>query len=294
MGTKISALVAGSTLSGSEPIPAVQSGVTVATTPALIGSYIGGAGHGLIATPWDIMGFQPERISANVLRIYPGYLTNGSNTPADVMVSHANIDINLTVNGANGLDTGTITTGQGYYIYIIKHLTTGTVAAIASTAIAYAGVTYPSGYGIALVRKLPFGFIYMSSGIPSFHLSNWPMPTVWLDDWDSGGTWDVVFNTDVSNVYTDFDCSAFVPDNSRLVWLQCELRQNGGAGDLYLQVYGNNAINKKVLSVNNANEVAMTVVPYRLNSTRHGLWKTTTTNVRAFIRPIGYEMTEFA
>ncbi len=66
----------------------------------------------------------------------------------------------ITVSGANGLDTGTEAVSTFYYIYLIYNSTTDTKGALLSTQSYFGNVTMPSGYDY-LVRV---GAVYNDSG----------------------------------------------------------------------------------------------------------------------------------
>lgn len=103
-GTKIDALPAGTTLGGTEPIPAVQSATTVRTTPAAIATYTTGV-----------------LTSANVISKWSGTCNSGVFLRGDGACSNTLAALTLTtlsgVTGVTGgavhLQAGTATAGTG-------------------------------------------------------------------------------------------------------------------------------------------------------------------------------------
>jgi len=74
--------------------------------------------------------------------IRSGISSDSDNTYA--MTNSGEITVNITVSGVNGLDTGSEAANTWYFIYLIKNLTTGTVAGLLSTS--STSPTMPSGY----------------------------------------------------------------------------------------------------------------------------------------------------
>jgi hypothetical protein len=182
-----------------------------------------------------ISGFEPEKYSTNQLIISRGWCASSDGNYFAQLTSE--IMINLLSTGLNGLDTGVITNGYDYFVYIVKNETTGEVGAVASHAKFYGDVVVPSGF--TLYRKLRFGFVYNSSrdGIPDYHLSAWPMPIIRLTDAETSGLYSVLGNG-ASSAWTDVNLSGFLPDNARMAYVQCVTTSQGTAGSAYLRSFG--------------------------------------------------------
>jgi hypothetical protein len=83
-------------------------------------------------------------------------LKNSSGNPH--LASGVNVTADITVSGANGLDTGSEAVSTWYYIWVIAK-TDGTLGALLSTATAIGSLTLPSGYVYAAL----VGQVYNSS-----------------------------------------------------------------------------------------------------------------------------------
>lgn len=185
--------------------------------------------------PLALSGFDPGKLSTNELILYPGWCASYNGESFAQLTSQIIID--LTSNGVNGLDTGTVTNGYDYFVYIVKNETTGDVGAVASHAKFYGEVVVPSGY--TMYRKLRFGFVYNSArdGIPDFHLSAWPTPIIRLTGAETTSDYNVL-NVGSSSSFVDFSLSGFIPDNARMAYIQCITSSSGGAGSAYLRSFG--------------------------------------------------------
>lgn len=97
---------------------------------------------------------------ANTISITADAVTLFNSTNNGYGVSSASLTLNMATTGANGLDSGSVTT-QGYYYFVIYNPTTGTTASLASAGLS---PTMPSGY----TYKRRIGWLNYNSGITTF------------------------------------------------------------------------------------------------------------------------------
>lgn len=235
-------------------------------------------------------GLRPDRFSDTIIRVQPGACADGSVVPSDIMVLTAALDINLTTTGLNALDTGTITLGTDYFIYMLKNPTTGQVGAVISEQIATSLVTKPAGF--TLIRKLPWGFIYRaggSTGIPTFHLSHWSHPTTFYTDMDDSAGWAALVGGTATTL-TTVDLSSFIPDNAR--WIHLMVRLQGTVdGKAYLRTSGSGGNGKPAGEIK-ANGVDVVYLSVRVTSAAAVSYRVTSANCSVSIYVVGYDQTE--
>lgn len=244
--TPISLLPDPITTALTDKFPIARSGTTYGPTLAEAAKTIIASGN----LYQYINGFEPDKLSTNVLNINPGSCV--SDNGLAIVSTSSLFAINMATTGVNGLDTGAPVNGTGYYVYLIRNNTTGAVAGVISTSITYGGVVVPAGYTIH--RKLRFGFIYHSvnwDGIPDFHLTNWPMPFIRLTQAETIITWRAL-NLGVAAVWTDVDLTPWVPDNARIAYVQSRVTPGAGAGSAYIRSYGAQATGLLVGSASSA------------------------------------------
>lgn len=194
--------------------------------------------HGLVAeieveyTPQDtqpdmsyrryLMGCEPEIVNDNTLRIFQGSWVTSTASPQEIY-SNGYIDIDLTKTGLNCLDTGAMTIGQDYFVYLLRNPTSGNIGAVVSKEISITGVTKPAGY--TQIRKLPWGFVWRGALEP-MHIDGWPTPFT---------RWHFAQQTNDYAAITDgealtggsFNLSGFLPDSSRLAYLNIKVTGSG-------------------------------------------------------------------
>lgn len=235
----LKANLASPTFTGTPTAPTATAGTntTQLATTAFVTTAVGTSG---IVSPWEISGLEPTRYSSAVILVAPGGAANSYNDPTEMLRLTSNTLVDLTVNGLNGLDTGTITNYDEIYLYLIKHLTTGVVGIVASKSISYGGVTYPSGYSSAKARKLPWGIVYRSGGLPSFHYTH--RKTMFTEpDVEGGFFWpDGAYNVDTAGSWTTIDLkpssgTKIIPDNSRYVYLWVRTDYVSASGRSYIR-----------------------------------------------------------
>jgi hypothetical protein len=169
-GTVTSVTVGGTSITTSGTLPAVAYDAAQSLTSTQqdqarknIGEFSGGGYANLFAAP---TGANTMNITADAVALF-----NGSGNMFGA--TSVSLTLNVSTSGANGLDTGTIATGQ-YHYFVVYNPTTGTVAALAS--LSATAPTMPSGY----TYKRRSGWIYYSGGITNFVQRNakftWAVP----------------------------------------------------------------------------------------------------------------------
>lgn len=235
-----------------------------------------------------ISGFEPEKYSTNQLIISRGWCASSDGNSFAQLTTE--IMLNLTTTGLNGLDTGVITNGYDYFVYIVKNETTGEVGAVVSHAKFYGDVVVPSGF--TLYRKLRFGFVYNTArdGIPDYHLSAWPMPIIRLTGAETTANYNVLANG-ASSLFADVSLAQFIPDNARMAYIECITSSVGSAGSAYLRSFGGQATGLIVGSSTPADVQDRMCLTMRVTSDIKLQYKVIG-GARLSIYVLGYEMTE--
>jgi len=137
-----------------------------------------------------------EYLSTDVVRITEGIV--GTDDGEALMEVTSNIDVDISGNGANGLDTGSVSNDTWYYLFLILNPTSGTVAGLFS--LSDTAPTMPSGY---TKKRLVSVLRYFTADFLNFKQYNcrvfYPGPQTVL----SGGG---------STSRTQIDISNYVPD----------------------------------------------------------------------------------
>jgi hypothetical protein len=239
-----------------------------------------------------LFGLEPNKLSTNVIRMNPGSI--GEYYGNDRLDFSTTTDIDLTTNGLNGLDTGSLSNGDGVYIYVIYNYSTGNQGFIASQSIISSGVNLPSGY--VIYRKMPFGFIYNAAnwdGIPAFHLTNWPSPTVRFTDAESSGAWNALA-AGSATTWTDVDLTPWVPDNARMVTLNIQIRyqSDGSTSSAYIRSATSQTTGVLVGSVDSSSHYINQTIDIRTTSVRRIQYQNVGSGARVYIYVLGYSNTE--
>lgn len=166
-----------------------------------------------------IVGCVPSYGSASAVAVSVGYATDS--TGVDVLKVSSPLSISLASSGANGLDTGTEASNTWYYVYLIKNVTTGTVAGLLSTVneSVSGSITLPTDY--TLKRQLPIAVRNnASSNIIPFQLSTgWPNKPTFIYNEVTGYYLSIgsnnVLNGGTATTETSVDCSSLIPPISR-------------------------------------------------------------------------------
>lgn len=235
-----------------------------------------------------LSGFEPEKYDTNHLIISRGWCASADGMSFAQLTTEIMID--LTTTGLNGLDTGVITNGYDYFVYIVKNESTGEVGAVLSHSKFYGDVVVPTGF--TMYRKLRFGFVYNSArdGIPDYHLSAWPMPIIRLTDAETTAVYSVL-NGGAATTFTDFSLNGFIPDNARMAYVQCVTGSVSTAGSAYLRSFGGQSTGILVGSSTPTDVQDRTFLTMRVTSDIKLQYKVIG-GARLSVYVLGYEMTE--
>lgn len=235
-----------------------------------------------------LSGFEPDKLSTNQLIIRRGWCASSDGNNFAQLLTDITCD--LTTVGVNGLDTGTITNGYDYFVYIIKNESTGEVGAVISHSKYYGEVVVPTGF--TMYRKLRFGFVYNSArdGIPDFHLSNWPMPTIRLTGAETTAAYNVL-SVGSSSSFADVSLAGFIPDNARVAYIQCITSSVSSAGSAYVRSFSGQATGVLVGSSTPSDVQDRMCLTLRVTSDLKLQYKVIG-GARLSIYVLGYDMTE--
>ncbi len=167
------------------------------------------------------------RDSTNTYDMNIGNFNGQVNPTATANVSTA---IDCTVNGLNGLDTGSLGVSKVYYVYVVSDpvsgLPSGAMASLAAPAI---GPLLPFGYSI--FRHV--GFAVTSSGSVFLKAYTFGVNSTRQFMYDAPIS---VGTTSTSASYAAIDLTKFVPlINNTPVWLDCSITPGTAADTLKLQ-----------------------------------------------------------
>lgn len=256
------------------------------------------------AIPGLLVGFQPDKLSTNVLRLMPGVAYSQDGTTR--VVNSIRYEIDMTTNGIGGLDVGIPENGKDYFVYLLIRESDGEFGAMISHA-KFAGPTVPPGGNVAdyvaypagwkFLKKLQFGWIYREAwdGIPDFHVAHWPMPTVRLTQsgYGSPWAWMAAYARQTGGVWEYLDFDRWLPDNARMARITVEVRYvDGAAGSVYLKSWSGQTVPLFVGSGTPATpSPGVATFDIRVDSLRRAMVQTTG-NVFAYVQVLGYDMTE--
>jgi len=142
----------------------------------------------------------------------------GARNKADdaTLIVASDLTVNLNVNGANGLDTGTKTTGW-YYLYLIGKSSDGTVSGLWSATNESSGgsIVLPAGYDQKAQLRVAWRVNGVNNLMYARVASGWPyMPTMMYNEnvavYGVTGALTVLANG-VSNSWTTISCASLVP-----------------------------------------------------------------------------------
>lgn len=238
----------------------------------------------------ELSGLEPERLSSTVLRIFPGFCSDGGLNPSEYIELNSSYDIDRTTSGLGGVDNGTYDPNVDYFVYMLKNPTTGDVGAVLSQEISVSSVTKPAGY--TLIRKLPWGYISIGGGIPSFHLSYWPLPFTRYTDAEEAAQWRVL-SLGTSTTFTTFDLSGLVPDNARMVYLMCRVDRTSSGGRAWLRTTGAQDTGVGAGAVPDViGAQTYTYLHIRVTSLRELSYRVDDSGLRLSVYVMGYSQTE--
>jgi hypothetical protein len=239
-----------------------------------------------------ITGFDPVKISTNLIRFMEGSVSEFYGT--ERFDSVAPLDVDLSTTGLNALDTGTLVDGDGVYFYLVSN-GSGSFGILASKQVIAGSVTYPSGY--TFQRKLNFGFIYKSvwDGIPYFHATGFSSPFVRLTSAESTGTW-CALSAGIATSWTNVDLSDWVPDNARVALIQCEVRYSGLGGDASSYIRSDSSVGQNtgllVGTVGPANTRNACSQIIRVTSARKFQYQNNAASAKLYVYVLGYYMSD--
>lgn len=140
--------------------------------------------------------------------------------------------IDITNSGANGLDVGSEIADTWYYVWVIKNITTETVAGLFS--ISSTSPTLPTGY----TKKRRIGVIRNNSSSDFLQFfQTGKDSTRRYEYFEDLRTTLLVLSAGVEFTYTDVDCSEVVPPTSQLAYL-CVAEVNNAGTANYLRTNG--------------------------------------------------------
>jgi hypothetical protein len=242
----------------------------------------------------EIAGLEPEKLSGTVLQLQPGSVVTANG--ATLYSSSDPISIDLSTNGAGGLDTGSPTNTVNYFVYVLVNNTTKALSAVASSSITYGGVVVPSGH--SLVRKLPWGFVYrtaagwgVEAGIPDFHLSYWPKPYTQFTAFQIASPF-IALSSGTATTFTSFSLANWLPDNARLARVMCRTNFGTSTGTAYLRSYGTQSTGIPVGTVTTSGLPIYTTIDIRVDSSRELQYQVNTANINLTVSVMGYSQTE--
>lgn len=248
----------------------------------------------LIDDPYRaLFGLEPEKLSGTQLNLQPGAAADTTGT--EILSTSTALSIDLTASGALGLDTGTISNGTAYYVYLLKKTVDGSLSALVSASITTGGVTLPTGY--TLHRKLPWGFVYRTAagwgattGIPDFHLTHWPKPFTSFTAFQNASPFQALA-AGAATSFTDVDLSLWVPDNARYVKIRCAVAYVSSAGTAYVRTYGTQATGIPVSGAFASGQTFYATIDLRVTSSLKIQYKVVG-GVSIDIAVMGYSQTE--
>lgn len=224
----------------------------------------------------QLSGFEPGKLSTNIIVIQPGSLTGWDGvvyekqTPSYIdLVSVSNGDI---------------------FIYAYRN-DAGDLCFTASDSKVVGGVFVPSGSTI--VRKLPWGIVYNSiwDGIPNHHVAHWPSPLITLTDSETSGAW-CALSLGTATTWTDIDLSPWIPDNARIAYISCQTKYLSATGSAYIRSHSGQPTGMLIGSVAANSVFQANTQLIRISSTRKLQYQLNSPGIRLSIYVLGYCQTE--
>ena len=180
-----------------------------------------------------VSGLELSYLTPSAVRIEPGICLDDTaliiDASPEVIKSKLSINVDITVSGVNGLDTGSEAASTWYYVWLIRSSLLGTVAGLLS--LRPTSPTMPANYD----KKRRIGCVRNDAGSDFLEFIQFGTGEVRAYQYReavdstlrvlSGGT---------ANTWTDVDCSSLVPETS--VWpylsVQNESPAVGTAGEI--------------------------------------------------------------
>ena len=205
----------------------------------------------------NISGFRTRTHPTNPayqLQIEPGACRNSADD--DNIESASNLTADITVSGANGLDTGSEASSTWYYAYVINNRRTRATASLLS--LSDTSPTLPSGYD----RYRRVGAVYnnASSNFREFRQEGSGKYRTIL--YDEAGN---VLTGGTATTWTDVDLSGAIPASSSLATIEAEASSAGSVCRIHLRGDGITSIHQHQVRGYNLVRCALQIGTNRTN-----------------------------
>ncbi len=199
--------------------------------------------------------------------------------------------VDITVSGANGLDTGSEASATWYHLYAISNDDGSQVAGLLSVTneAATGSITLPSGY--TKKRQLPIAVKNDgSSNFRPFRVGDgWPTrPYIAYTETQAGSVYRVL-NGGTASAFADVDLSGFVPPISRQCGLDFEFNASG-AGDSWIREKGTSLTVGRIVGSSSTGYVQANFVDKVLTSAAQFIEYKTQSSVTIYVN--GFYVTE--
>jgi hypothetical protein len=161
-----------------------------------------------------IEGLVPSRVGVAILEISAGVAFSDDATTVMQLLTAVNLD--LTTVGANGRDQGVLSSSSWYYLYVIKNVTSGAVATLAS--LSATAPTLPSGY--TKRRRIGVCRVTAASDILNAVVSGKGTSRAYYYV-ESFDTTLRILSAGTAIVWTDVSAGTLIPPTSRMGCFQC-------------------------------------------------------------------------
>lgn len=229
-----------------------------------------------------VNGLQVSWTNATTLSVATGHCRNTTNVN-DIFLNNT-VTINTGVNGAGGLDVGTLQDNTFYYVYAIgSSVAQAPGSAILSAVAPSSFSNFPQYYDM---------FHLLASGI----LTNGSAQILQFARAGNGLTrqhyYDVpisVLSAGAATSYTNINLASAVPIGNTVVHLQGQLTPNTAGDELYLRVNGSNATNGNTTVFGNvASQVSANNIDLMCDSSELIQYKVTSSSDSATVLVRGY------
>lgn len=234
--------------------------------------------------------------TANRVVIKPGACRDASNT--ELMEVSANITVDLSASGANGLDTGAEASNTWYYVWLIKNSSTGTVAGLFSTS--SSNPTMPTGYNKKRLLPIAVRNDASSNIIPFSVGAGWPQrPVIHYKYADisapylvlNGGTATTAFTNPGGG--TNVDLSSMVPPISKEAILNAHIVWSSTSGNFFIKNPDSPSTQgQAVAGQNGVNNQQYNTVYMTTNASQQIAYRTSNSGAPASLSCWGYVVTE--
>jgi len=249
--------------------------------------------------PGHRSGCKVEYSTAARVTIATGSWANSTNK--DLITPAVTLTLDLTVAGANGLDTGAEASGTWYYVYLIEKSSDGTVAGVLSVTneSASGSITFPPGYD--LKRQLPIAIRNDgSSNIIPFRVTGWPFEPlinyrVNFTDLagPTQGTTSVVSGGTADNTFRAAGCSSYVPPISRCALIHAVVVGATANGSTYIRQTGSGlTVGTELRALVAENEFPMLRYPQELDTSQQLDYKIVHAAHDLYVDIMGYYVTQ--